>query len=331
MFPFAELQGAKELLYLVCCKKIASRFANWRHHRLWTATPRCVCVTLCSSRLLTVSSAGCFLPWPDHKPCRSTTQGPVRYFHTQRSDHASPPSMGSTPQGWQPGKESLPPALPSAPGGGEGPRPPGRAQHRGQSPRGPGTPPGHGAPEPGSGLARRERAHLAHTPTHRHPLAHTHTHRGASVTHHIHRRAPRRRRRCRPPPPAPRTPLAARRRWRRAAAAPCGGQRRRLACPGRPAEAAAAAQLQSGRAGTRGHMVLPAAPPAARPLRTAPPPGPGLRAPHGPPETGACCLHRPLCLFYPAFCRVCCPPYTSHGAFVNRKEFCSRVMYSNPG
>lgn len=137
------------------------------------------------------------------------------------------------------------------------------------------------------GAARpARRAHTSHTDlTHTHtPLTHTHTqphtltHRGASVTHHILRRAPRRRRRRRrPPPPAPRTPLSARRRWRRAAAAPCGGQRRRLAWPGRPAEAAAAAQLQSGRAGSRGHMVLPAAPPAARPLRTAPPPA--ARAP----------------------------------------------------
>lgn len=88
----AGCQGATlSCLLQTDVEQILSRFANWKHHRLWTATPSCVCVSLWSTRLLMVSSAGCFLPWRDHKPCGRTEQGPARYFHTQPSDHASPP------------------------------------------------------------------------------------------------------------------------------------------------------------------------------------------------------------------------------------------------
>ena len=61
-----KLRGAMELLYLVCCKQMLSRYClemqTENPSQFWTATPSCVCVTLCSSRLLMVSLAGCFLP-----------------------------------------------------------------------------------------------------------------------------------------------------------------------------------------------------------------------------------------------------------------------------
>lgn len=65
MFLFTKLQGATELLYLVCCKQMLSRYClemqTENPSQFWTATPSCVFVTLCSSQLLMVSSASRFL------------------------------------------------------------------------------------------------------------------------------------------------------------------------------------------------------------------------------------------------------------------------------
>lgn len=275
MFSFAKLQGAtSHCLLQTNAEQIQSQNANRKAHPALGCYPAlCLChptfspITLgLMCRLLSATT--------ESKTLRvdPTRLNHIRSSVAQRQSHSR---TATTFQEW--GRGARPfraPSVPSQPPrSGRARR---RAQHHGQRPAGAAQTggPGHAGPKGQKGRGRLPGAH-AHTHTDTHTHMHTHTTAPRALTTS--------------PAGRPAAAAAAARRPRRRRRPPQrgggGAGRPRLhaegsgggsPAPGRPAEAAAAAHSRSGRAGSRGRMVLPAAaaPPAARPPLTAPPPAP---------------------------------------------------------